>query len=400
MMLEGNYEFIAPGKIVFGWGRRTEIAQHAKTWGNRVHLICGSRTLYNNGQISQILDSLTAAGFTLESEHFQHEEPTLEDVDRLSRELMEKGVSAGHGDIFVAVGGGSAIDLAKACAATLTNMNAADEHASVKDYLENVGRGFSLTQFPLPIIALPTTAGSGAEATKNAVIASYDPPFKKSLRSDFLMPHLALVDPELTVSNSPELTAACGMDTITQLAESFISRNSRPIPQALAMQGMRLALDSLETAVKDGSDRDAREKMAHAALLSGMCLANAGLGMVHGIAPALGTHCRVPHGLACAILLPAALRVNAETCQDRLAVLATYLFPDSYFANNEEAVEMLLYEINMLCNAIGVPRRLTELGVREDQLPAIAADSRGSSMSGNPRDLTNLELMKFLSELM
>ncbi|MDO4551873.1 MAG: iron-containing alcohol dehydrogenase [Planctomycetia bacterium] len=398
-MIDRNYEFITPGKIIFGWGRRMEIASHAKMWGTRIHLICGSRTLYNNGEISQIMDSLLGAGFLLESETYQHGEPTVTDVDTLTEKLIKKGISREKGDILMAIGGGSAIDLAKAVSAMVVNWNI-EEKSSVKDFLENVGRGFTLERLPLPVVAVPTTAGTGAEATKNAVIASYAPAFKKSLRADFLVPRVAVVDPELTVSNPPDITAACGMDTITQLMESFISRKARPIPQSLALQGMRLGMDSLESAVKDGSNRIAREKMAHAALLSGMCLANSGLGMVHGIAPALGTHARIPHGLACAILLPAALRINADVSQERLALLSSFLFPNSYFANNKDAVETLLYEVNMLCNAIGIPRRLSELGVTQEQLPVIVADSRGSSMSGNPRELSNLELMKFLSELM
>ncbi len=400
MLIAPNYDFIAPGKIVFGWGRRAEIAVHAKIWGQRVHLVYGSRTVYDSGEIHRMMDSLRAAGFSVETETFQGEEPTVADVDRLTASLRRKNVSRDRGDILLAVGGGAAIDLAKAVSGMVTNMDPQDERATVQDFLEGVGRGMRITRFPLPVIAVPTTAGAGAEATRNAVIASYDPPFKKSLRSEYIVPRVAVVDPELTVSNPPELTAACGMDALTQLVESFISRSARPIPQALAMQGLRLALDSLESAYNDGENRVAREKMAHAALLSGLCLANSGLGMAHGIAPALGIHCRISHGLACAVLLPVALRENAEVSRDRLAILSSFLFPDSFFANYEDAVETLIYEINMLCNAIKIPRRLSELGVRQEQLPAIIADARGNSMSGNPRELSDLELMRILTEMM
>lgn len=397
MLIAGTYDFVAPAKIVFGWGRRAELGELAKAWGGRVHLVYGSRTLYEAGEIPKMMDTLRAAGLTVESETLQHGEPTIEDVDRLTAALRTKGAAAERGDVLIAIGGGSAIDLAKAVAAMLTN---AGENDTVKDFLEGVGKSLQITRFPLPVIAVPTTAGAGAEATKNAVIASYDPPFKKSLRSDFLVPRVALVDPELTVSNPPELTAACGMDTLTQLLESFVSRNARPIPQSLVVQGARLTLDSLESAYTDGTNRLAREKMAHAALLSGMCLANSGLGMVHGIAPALGTHCRVAHGLACGVLLPVALRENAEVSRDRLAILASLLFPNSFFANYEDAVETLIYEVNMLCNAIHIPRRLSELGVKPEQLPAIVADSRGSSMKANPRELSDLELMRILTKIM
>ena len=155
----------------------------------------------------------------------------------------------GEGDFLLAVGGGAAIDLAKAIAAMATN----HESPTVKDYLEGVGRGLTITRPPLPVLAMPSTAGTGAEATKNAVISSYDPPFKKSLRDDRLMPRIALVDPELTVTVPPQVTAASGMDAITQLIESYVSRKAQPIPRALAVQGLKMAVPAIVEAVENGS---------------------------------------------------------------------------------------------------------------------------------------------------
>src|SRR5262249_50269566 len=150
------------------------------------------------------------------------------------------------------------------------------------------------------------------EATKNAVISSIEPPFKKSLRSDLMVPRVVLVDPELSVSVPPAVTAQTGIDAITQLIESYISRRATPIPRAMAVQGLQLALPAIGEAFENGNSRPSREAMSHAALLSGMALANSGLGMAHGVAAALGVHCNVPHGLACAVMLPVALRVNRE----------------------------------------------------------------------------------------
>ena len=271
---------------------------------------------------------------------------------------------------------------------------------TVKDYLEGVGRGLELVEEPLPVLAMPTTAGTGCEATKNAVISSYDPPFKKSLRDPRIVPRIALVDPELTVSASPEVTAASGMDAITQLFESYISRKAQPIPQALAVQGLKWGVASIAEAVRDGSSRPAREKMAHAALLSGMCLANSGLGMAHGVAPALGIHCRVPHGAACALMLPVALRANAEVCRAELARLAHLVFGVGPSTDPKEAVYRLISEVEKLCDAVGAPRRLSDLGVPAEKLPAIVASSRGSSMSGNPRELSDDELSALLEEIL
>ena len=214
------------------------------------------------------------------------------------------------GDCLVAVGGGSTIDLAKAVAGLVTQR----ESAPVKDYLEGVGRGLKLVEAPLPFIAMPTTSGTGTEATKNAVISSYDPPFKKSLRDERLVPAAVIIDPELTVSNPPEVTAYSGMDAITQLIESLVSKKATPLTKALCREGLRAAVPALEVAFKDPTNQAAREAMSYAAWLSGVTLANAGLGMAHGVAAALGVHCRVPHGLACAVMLVPAMKVNLQLC--------------------------------------------------------------------------------------
>jgi len=287
-------------------------------------------------------------------------------------------------------------DSPRAAGAMATNR----ESATVKDYLEGVGSGLKITQPPLPVLAMPSTAGTGAEATKNAVISSYDPAFKKSLRDDRLMPRIALVDPELCVSVPAGVTAASGMDAITQLIESFISRKTQPIPRALAVEGLQLALPAIAEAVEDGTSRNAREKMSHAALLSGMALANAGLGFAHGVAPALGTHGRVPHGAACALMLPTALRVNREVRQAELAYLSRTLFGCTSSTSDEKAVEIMIARIEALCDRVGVPQRLSDVGVTAEQIPALVKSSRGSSMSANPRDLSDEELTALLEELL
>jgi len=184
------------------------------------------------------------------------------------------------------------------------------------------------------------------------------------------------------------------------LIESYISRKAKPIPRALCVQGLRLAIPAIVEAVENGKSRPARERMSHAALLSGMALANSGLGMAHGVAPALGIHCRTPHGLACAVMLPAALRVNREVCGDDLAGLARQVFELDPATPEAEAIDRLIDEIEATCRRVGVPRRLSELGVRTDQIPALVKSSRGSSMSGNPRELSDDELMLLLKEML
>jgi alcohol dehydrogenase class IV len=295
---------------------------------------------------------------------------------------------------MLAVGGGSALDLAKAVAAMTTN----NEGESVRDYLENVGRGLKLVNPPLPVVAMPTTAGTGAEATRNAVISSYDPPFKKSLRDDGIMPILAVIDPELTVSNPRHVTAAAGMDAITQLIESYVTVRRRPIPQALAPQALKTAFRCLPQAFAEPTNRSAREGMAFAALVSGICLANSGLGLAHGVAASLGVVARVPHGLACALMLPVALEVNRTVCRSELAHLAKVAF-ERRFANDDEAVDHLISAVRDLQAKLEIPDRLSKLGIQWDNIPAIVRGSRGSSMSGNPRQLTDEELFKILEAI-
>jgi alcohol dehydrogenase class IV len=391
---ELNYELLTPQRIVFGWGRRREVGALGWTLGQRALLIVGLPTETAEGVIGQIEGCLREAGVEPVPLATIAHEPEVDDVDRVAGQLRE--MQAGPGDFLLGIGGGAAIDLAKAAAAMATNR----QSPTVKDYLENVGRDLPLSEPPLPVMAMPTTAGTGAEATKNAVISSYDPPFKKSLRDRQLMPRIALLDPELTVTVPPSVTAASGMDAITQLIESYISRKAQPIPQALALQGLQLAVPAIAEAVENGASRIARQRMAHAALLSGMALANSGLGLAHGVAPALSIHCRVPHGVACALMLPAALRVNAEVRRAELARLAGVVCDCPPTMPADKAVEQLIEHIERLCDRVGVPRRLSEVGVRGDQVPDLVASSRGSSMSGNPRELSDEELGRLLEEML
>ena len=328
-----------------------------------------------------------------------HREPMVEDVDQATRTVRNE--CADDGDFVLAIGGGSAIDLGKAAAAMATNGGG----ASVRDFLEGVGRGLTIDRPPLPVLAMPTTGGTGSEATKNAVISSNDPPFKKSLRSDRMIPRTVLVDPELSVTVPPNVTAQTGMDAITQLIESYLSRRARPIPRAFAVQGLQLALPAIVETVENGSLRPAREAMAHAALLSGMALANSGLGMAHGVAAALGIVCNVPHGLACAVMLTAALRANREAACAELAALERAVESasqagDSPRANDESGADAFVARIDTVARAIGIPRRLSEIGVQAEQIPTLVAQSRGNSMSGNPRDLSDAELTEILMEML
>lgn len=387
------YEFLAPARIVFGWGRVSEVGPLAASIGRRAFLVVGSRTLAADGTVDALQENLRQNRVEPIALATIDHEPLVADIDRSVAEIRCHQVH--EGDMVIGLGGGSAIDLAKAVAALATNTAG----STVKDYLEGVGRGLTITERPLGIIAIPTTAGTGSEATKNAVISSYDPPFKKSLRSEWMLPRLVVIDPQLAVSVPPAITAQTGMDAVTQLIESYISRKARAIPRALAAGGLPLALGAIVEAVENGSSRPAREAMATAALLSGMALANSGLGMAHGVAAALGVHHRVGHGLACATMLPATLRTNRQIAERPLAELARAAGL-SLSPSDSIAADALLERIDEICEHLGVPRCLSELGVSRADIPNLVRDSRGNSMDGNPRTLSDSELTEILKALL
>jgi alcohol dehydrogenase class IV len=388
-----RFDFFANARLLFGWGRRTEAGSLARSLGERAFLVTGSRALERQGVIEEIASSLRQAELEVVSLAGVSREPEVADVDRAVDNILGHGPRAG--DIVVAVGGGSAIDLAKAVAALATNRLG----TSVAGYLEGVGKGLKIETPPLPVLALPTTAGTGSEATKNAVISSTNPPYKKSLRSELMIPRAVLIDPELTVGLPPHVTAHTGMDAITQLIESYISRRAQPIPQALALDGLARALPAIERAVTNGSDRPAREAMAYAAYLSGVALANSGLGFAHGVAAALGIHCGMPHGLACAMMLPTALRINRDVRTVELARLWTLVDPASRLSNGD-AADRFIEHIASIARRIGIPSRLSAVGVESAAIPALVKSSRGNSMDGNPRDVSDAELTQLLEGLL
>lgn len=390
---EAKYDFLSPHRVVFGWGRRREVGPLARSLGRRAFIVHGSRTLERSGALAELEDLLRGAGVDPVRAGSITREPEVADVDRVALHLEAENASPA--DLVIGFGGGSAIDLAKAASAMAVNRKS----LTVKDYLEGMGSGLTLEVDPLAVLAMPTTAGTGSEATKNAVISNADPPFKKSLRSDRMIPRVVIVDPELHVSVPPRTTAYTGMDAITQLIESYVSARRASIPQALCLEGLALAAPSMARAVKDGGDRWARERMAHAALLSGMALANSGLGMAHGVAAALGIHACVPHGLACAVMLPTAMRTNrtvrlAETARIGEAMLGRA------FRSEDAGADAAIETVESLCAEVGIPRRLRDIGVRREQLPAIVKSSYGNSMSGNPRALSGEELGSILEDLL
>jgi alcohol dehydrogenase class IV len=300
----------------------------------------------------------------------------------------------GRCDLVISIGGGSAIDTGKAVAAMLTNSG------ELEDYLEVVGRGQALTERAAPHIAIPTTAGTGAEVTHNAVLEAAEHKRKVSMRNRLMLASAAVIDPELTYSMPPGLTASTGLDALTQLIEAYVCIKANPLTDGICREGLRRAGRSLRKAYEDGSDEGAREDMATASLFSGLALANAGLGAVHGFAGPLGGMIHAAHGMICARLLAYVMGVNVRALRERAAdsaALTRYdeigqLLTGSDTARASDGVGW----VEELCEALDVPS-LGKLGLKEEEVATAAASSRKSgSMKGNPIALTDDELVEVL----
>lgn len=391
------YEFRAPPTILFGPGRIADLGATVASLGSSAWIVAGARALGAAGGSDGVVAALAAAGVTATLVGTAGGEPTVADVVGL---LARQSAAPREGVVVVAIGGGSTIDLAKALAGLVTNL-AADESdldAAVVDRLEGVGRGLPLREPVLPLVAVPTTAGTGAEATRNAVISCPRRGFKRSLRSPFLVPRAAVVDPALTVTCDRGTTVAAGLDCITQLVESFISRFAQPLPRALVLGALPGAIAALPQAVADPRDLAARAALSHGALVSGMALANSGLGMAHGVAAALGVECGAAHGAACAALLPVAVRVNRQVAEPHLARLERAIDPGAPAADAAAAAAFGA-RIESLCVAVGAPARLRDFGLRRDRVGWLAANSGGASMRGNPVQLAAADLVPILEAI-
>ena len=365
-----QFEFASAGRIVFGWGVRDRVAPAAAGLGRRVLIVTGRR----HHPAAAMAQNLTAAG--LACRHFTVAgEPTVETVQAAA-------AAAASADLIVGLGGGSVIDTAKAVAALTANPG------EVLDYLEVIGRGRPLENRPRPWIAVPTTAGTGSEVTKNAVIKSPAHRVKVSLRHPAMLPVLAAVDPELTVTMPPPVTAATGMDALTQVLEAFVSARANPLTDGICREGIGRAALALPRAYEDGTDRQARTDMCLVSLCGGLALANAGLGAVHGIAGPLGGMTDAPHGAVCAALLAHVWRANVDALRAAAPdspTLARYAEAARMLTGNPHAnIEDGLSWLAGLVAAMQVPG-LSRYGLTLAMIPELVAFAqRASSMKGNP----------------
>ena len=374
-----DFELFNVPRIVFGRGKFARLGEIVAPMGGRALVVQN----VNESLVARTKDVL--GGSNVSSEFVrQRGEPTVEHVDVALNLAKERGC-----DVVIGVGGGSAIDSAKAVAALLTN------GGSALDYMEVVGKGLKITKPSAPWVAVPTTAGTGAEVTRNAVVGYPEKNFKASIRSELMLARVAVVDAELHVPVRPEVTARSGMDALCQCIESYTSKGANPMTDALAIKGVELAARSLRRAFNDGTDLDAREDMAMAAMISGVTLTNAGLGAVHGFAAPLGASFPVPHGTVCAALLPWVIRANVHAADDRLK--GRYRDVARAFGfDGGTGVDRLIDETARLVKDLAIPA-LREFGIEEKHVPEqVALAKKASSMRFNPVPLSDGALSEIL----
>lgn len=378
-----NFEFATSTRIIFENGSFEKVPGFVKELGSKVFIVTGK----NTNLARQLSEGLTA--INIQSEIFSiYSEPTVYDIEK-GTELARKI----NGNVIVGVGGGSAIDSAKAIAALAPNKG------ELTDYLEVIGKGRRPGEKPLPCIAIPTTSGTGAEVTKNSVIKSTEHNVKVSLRSDLMYPKLAVIDPVLTVTMPPALTATTGVDALTHLLETFVSINANPFIDMLSAEGMKRISASLELAFNYGNNLEARENMAMASMLGGMALANVKLGAVHGFAGPLGGMYPIPHGAVCACLLPAVMAVNIAALKSKNRRKQLEKFDEVariLTQNNTAIAEDGAVWVRELVKNLRIPS-LSDFHLSHGSFPELIEKAKNaSSMKGNPVELDDEQLYEIL----
>jgi alcohol dehydrogenase class IV len=367
------FEFATAGRIVFGAGTFAQLDEIAAEYGKRPFILAGKRPIAH-------------ASFSVA------DEPTI----ALVREGVEAFRAAGC-DLVIAIGGGSAIDAGKAIAAAAANPG------DLLDYLEVIGNGRPLDAAPYPFIAVPTTAGTGSEVTRNAVLGSPEHGVKVSLRSPLMLPRVAIVDPELARSLPPAVTATTGLDALTQLIEPFVCARANPMTDNFCLDGIRHASASLLRAFTNGDDAEARTGMAWASLLGGLALANAGLGVVHGFAAPIGGMFHAPHGAVCAAILSSGMRANIEALREgrsqspQSRALERYRAIARILTGDPEAIpEDGARWVQSLVHQLSIPS-LATYGIGMRDIPALVEKAaRASSMKANPVVLTQARLTQVI----
>jgi alcohol dehydrogenase class IV len=368
-------EMCIPELVIYGTNTVKELGTRCKKYGKKTVLIYGGHSFMKSGNYERVKGALEREGLDVEEIGGVGHDP-----DEIIVKTTVEKIRENSPDTIVGAGGGSVLDVAKAASIIAPN------GGEVRDYW--AGKTFTLPS--IPYIAVPTTSGTGAEVTKNAVITSADGNSKKSIRSDYMIPNAALVDPSLTLSVPPAATIDTGLDALIQNLEAYTSKNSGPLTDTLARKGIELSGKYLLRAVENPVDLEAREALALSSLYGGITLANAGLGLAHGLSHPIGIRFGLPHGRACAVTMPLVMELNYPARRDRYDEIGALLG-----GSRDGAVAFRL-----LLEKLGVSTRLRDYGIKKEDIPVIVKDSKGGSRNFNPIDHSDETVAKMLEEML
>lgn len=364
-----GFTFQTPPKIVFNWGASAQLPTEAATLGRKPLVVCG-RSLRSSGKLDAILSGLQGAGL----EPSLHEGVPAEPDLRALQACMDAAAGC---DSVIAIGGGSVLDIAKGGAAL------SDTGATAQDYFA----GKPVPDTGKPLLALPTTSGTGSEVTWVCVLVDHETRRKASIRGPGMMPRVAIVDPELTVSCPPTVTAHSGSDAFVQAVEAYTSRGANPMTDALALEAAKLTAHWLETAVREPENREAREGMALGSMMAGIALNTSRLGLVHGLAHPIGAVTGVAHGLLCGLLMPPVMRFNRDAAGAKYMRLAAELSLTP--ASGDDATDTLIHFTERLLERVDIPLHLSAIGFDPADLDWVAQETMPSgSTKANPRVVT------------
>jgi alcohol dehydrogenase class IV len=376
------FDFLVPQRIIFGPGCAGRLGEEARIFGKKLLLCMGKGSLQTSGMIERVIAPLESTDREIVYCGGIAPEPTLESVEESLKIAREYEV-----DLIVGVGGGSVLDVAKATAGLYYG------DGTVKEYFE----GKELKLPGLPWIAVPTTSGSGAEVTKNAVLSDPDSGRKQSIRWDSWLASTAVVDPVLTMTMPRHITAQSGMDALTHALEAYTSRWSYPLTDGLALEAVILICRNLYSAYNKGSDKEARQQVALGSLMAGIALNNARVGAVHALAHPVGMRYHLAHGLVCAVLLPQIMEFNLTAVAEKYARVAKELHLANKDASSLDAAERLVHFVRMLQKRLQIPAKLGDVGLQEEDIPGLAESALPSgSLAANPRTAVYSDLVNIL----
>ncbi|SDJ22255.1 iron-containing alcohol dehydrogenase [Alteribacillus bidgolensis] len=378
------YKLLMPNAVLYGSGALNEVGEQAKKLGNKA-LIISDAIMQKIGNVDTCETYLQQSGVPYEKYLGVDTEPTNIHV----AEALEKCMNE-ECDIIIAIGGGSCIDTAKAVAVLRTN------EGTITDYF---GTQKQFKRKPIPLIAIPTTAGTGSEVTKVTVITDTQTDVKMMFSRPELLPQVAIVDPKLTISCPKGVTAAAGVDALCHAIEAFISKKAQPVTDTLALSAIENIMTYIRRAYNDGHDMEAREKMAYGAMLAGIAFSNASVTLVHGISRPIGALFHVQHGISNAMLLPAVLEFTKEAAEERLAFIGRVILPEAKEMSNEELANIVIYEVKKLCLDLNIPN-MKAYGIDEEPFKAsLSKMAHDALASGSPNNHPKVPVLEEVMKL-